>query len=311
MLLARAIGLDQLVHDGLGAFEHEFLLIAAFEKRAAQRVDRFALLVHHVVVFQKMFARFEVLRFDRLLRVFDPLADQPRFDGHALGHSQPVHDGLHALAAENPQQVVLEREEKSRRAGIALPPGAPAKLIVNAPRLVALGAQNVQSAHGHHFVMFRFALRGELIVERLPLIERHLEDFAFLLEQHHRRAFPRRSPRRLPRRHPPAREFPFRAPRRSPDPPADTASPVFPSGNSRASSLRDCRRAKYRFRGPPCSSRPSRRPCARPAQSLSLRARAASRSAPGAGSRARFRCSAIFSDFSIEMLPTSTGWPLS
>ena len=76
MLLARAIGFHQRIGDGFGAFEHEFLLVAAFEERPAQRVDRLALLVHHVVVFEQVLAGFEVLRFDGLLRVLDALADQ-------------------------------------------------------------------------------------------------------------------------------------------------------------------------------------------------------------------------------------------
>src|ERR1700722_513669 len=51
MLFARAMGLDQLVGDGVGALQYEFFLIAAFQERAAQIVNRFALLVHHVVIF--------------------------------------------------------------------------------------------------------------------------------------------------------------------------------------------------------------------------------------------------------------------
>ena len=100
------------------------------------------------------------------------LRDQPGFDGHAFGHAQPEHQGLHAFAAENAHQVVFERKEKSRRARIALASGAATKLIVDAPRLVALGAENVQSAERDHFVVFGFALLGELVVDRLPLIGR-------------------------------------------------------------------------------------------------------------------------------------------
>ena len=42
------------------------------------RVDRLALLVHHVVVFEQVFARREVLRLHRLLRRGDALGDQLR-----------------------------------------------------------------------------------------------------------------------------------------------------------------------------------------------------------------------------------------
>ena len=45
------------------------LLVDAFEQLAAHAVDRLALLVHHVVVFEQVFAGFEVLRFDGLLRL--------------------------------------------------------------------------------------------------------------------------------------------------------------------------------------------------------------------------------------------------
>ena len=50
------------------------LLILAFEQRAAHAVDGLALLVHHVVVFEDVFARGEVLRLDGLLRGGDALA---------------------------------------------------------------------------------------------------------------------------------------------------------------------------------------------------------------------------------------------
>ena len=47
---------------------------------------------------------------------------------------------------------------------------------------MAFRAQDVQSTHGHYFVMFGFALLGELIVNWFPLIRRHLKNPAFLLK---------------------------------------------------------------------------------------------------------------------------------
>ena len=199
MLVARAINIHQLICNLFRLLQHELFLIRAFENCAARGINRFALLVHHVVVFEQMFSRFEVLCFDGLLRVLDSLADQPRFDRNAFRHAQPVHQRLHALAAENPQQIVLERKEESRRSRIALPSSASSQLIVDAPRLMTLGAENVQSAHRHHFVVFSAALLRELVVDRLPLIQRHLINLAFLLEQNHWRLLPAPfpSPQRL------------------------------------------------------------------------------------------------------------------
>ncbi len=263
MLRGRGVGLGERIGDGFGALEHEFFLVAAFEERAAQRVNRFALLVHHVVVFEQVFAGLEVLRFDGFLRVLDALADEARLDGHAFGHAQAEHQGLHALAAENAQQIVFERKEEARRAWIALAAGASAELIVDAPRLVAFGAENMQPAHGDDFVMLGLALLGKLVVDGLPLIERHLEDLAFLLEENHGgsgRAVEFRDGGL-------ARGaglggcapgiglgwgFAFPAARRSPLLRGHRAWPACSSGSTRASSPRGCRRAECRFRGRPC-----------------------------------------------------------
>ncbi len=71
-------------------FEDEVFLVRAFEQLAAQAVDRLALLVHHVVVFEQMFAGFEVLAFNLLLRLLDAPADHARFNRNAFFHPQPL-----------------------------------------------------------------------------------------------------------------------------------------------------------------------------------------------------------------------------
>ena len=131
----------------------------AFEQLAAHAVDGLALLVHDVVVFEQVFAGFEVLRFDGLLRGCDALGDQLRFDRHILFHAEAQHQVLHALAAEDAQQIVLQREVEARAAGVALAAGAAAQLVVDAPRFVPLGADDVQAAERDHFVVLRVGLR--------------------------------------------------------------------------------------------------------------------------------------------------------
>ena len=109
MLLARAIRVDEVERDIVGFSENVLALILAFERGAANRVNRFALLVHHVVVFEQVFASVEVLRFDGFLRLFDAARDEFRFDGHAFGHAEAEHQRFDAFAAEDAHEVVFER----------------------------------------------------------------------------------------------------------------------------------------------------------------------------------------------------------
>jgi hypothetical protein len=79
----------------------------AFEQLPAHAVHGLTLLVHHVVVFEDVLARSEMLGFDGLLRSRDAFRNQPRFDGHVLFHAEAQHQILHALAAEDAEQIVL------------------------------------------------------------------------------------------------------------------------------------------------------------------------------------------------------------
>ena len=54
-----------------------------------------------------------MLGFDGFLRGSDAFSDKTRFDGHVLFHAQAKHEILHALATENSEQVVLQREIKA------------------------------------------------------------------------------------------------------------------------------------------------------------------------------------------------------
>src|SRR5438874_5345036 len=61
MLVARAISVDQFAREIFGDSERIILLVTSFERRAADRINRFPLPVHHIVIFEEMFARLEVL----------------------------------------------------------------------------------------------------------------------------------------------------------------------------------------------------------------------------------------------------------
>src|SRR5207248_9976834 len=64
---------DRLL-DHLDRFALE--LLAALERERPQRIDHFALLIHHVVVLKESLARLEVLELDALLRLLDRARDE-------------------------------------------------------------------------------------------------------------------------------------------------------------------------------------------------------------------------------------------
>ena len=105
----------QLAEDaGNVILEDQFLLLDAMQQLPAQSVDGMALLVHHVVVFEDVFAGLEVLRLDRLLRDLDASRDQLRLDRDAFFHPQPLQQVRHPLLGEDAHQVVFEREVEAR-----------------------------------------------------------------------------------------------------------------------------------------------------------------------------------------------------
>src|SRR5580692_10998261 len=185
MLVPGAEGVDQFARDVFRNAEDVIALIFSFERGAANSVNRLALLVHHVVVFEEVFARVEVLRFDRFLCVFDAAGDEAGLDGYAFGHTEAEHEGFHAFAAEDAHEIVFEGKEEARGARVALPAGASTELVIDAARFVAFGAENMQTAKSDDFVVLGLALLGELLVDGLPLVRGHLENFAFVLKQNH------------------------------------------------------------------------------------------------------------------------------
>ena len=166
--------IEQLIEDRFGDGLNFAAMIGLFEQLTTQGVYRHPLFVHHVVVFEQMFADREVVRFDVLLRGLDPLADHLRFDGNAFFHPQSLHNRFDTVAGEDAHQVVFERKEETRRAGVALASRTPAELVVNPARFVTLGAEDVQSAESHHFLVLGFRRRlnlGERFIELLRRVD--------------------------------------------------------------------------------------------------------------------------------------------
>jgi hypothetical protein len=126
------------------------LQVLAHQDLAPLLVDDLALLVHDVVVLEQVLADLEVVGFHLGLGVFDGPADQVVLDGLPVLQAELLHEAGDALAAENAQQVVLQRHVEAGGARVPLAAGAAPQLVVDAARLVPLGAQNVQPAQIDH-----------------------------------------------------------------------------------------------------------------------------------------------------------------
>ena len=83
---------------------------------------------------------------DLFLGPLDALVDPRVEDRLSLAHAEARHEPLEVLAAEQAHEVVVEGDEEARRARVALAAGAAAQLVVDAPRLVPLGAEHVEAS---------------------------------------------------------------------------------------------------------------------------------------------------------------------
>ena len=88
----------------------------------------------------------EVLLLDLLLRALDLPGEDLRLHGLVVRDLEPLHDALDPVAGEEADEVVLAGEVEAGLAGVALAARAAAELVVDAARLVALGAEDVEAA---------------------------------------------------------------------------------------------------------------------------------------------------------------------
>src|SRR3954469_20851910 len=149
--------------------------VLALEDAVANLVDDLALLVHHVVVLEHALADQEVLLLDLLLGRLDLLREHLRVERLLFARvlrdgAEAIEDAVDAVAGEEAHQVVLGGDEEERLAGVALSAGAPAQLVVDTARLVALGAEHEQAARLEHLLPVGLDLRLDAREELVPLL---------------------------------------------------------------------------------------------------------------------------------------------
>ena len=134
--------------------------------------DDLALVVHHVVELENVLADVEVARLDLLLRLLQRLVDPGMDDRLVFLQAEPLQHRVHALGAEDAHQIVLQRQEEFRAAGIALPARTAAQLVVDAAALVPLGADDVEAAGVDRLLLEIGDLGADLRLLALALLRR-------------------------------------------------------------------------------------------------------------------------------------------
>src|SRR4029077_11614324 len=140
--------LDDLLDPELDLFGQ----VLTVEHLSALLVDSSAVAVEDVVVLEDVLAHDKVLLLDLLLRALDLPGEDLRLHGLVVRDLEALHDPLDPVAGEETDDVVLAREVETRLARVALAARAAAKLVVDAPRLVPLGAEHVEPADVDHAV---------------------------------------------------------------------------------------------------------------------------------------------------------------
>ena len=125
------------------------LEVVAVDDLQPALVDDLALLIHHLVVLERVLAHFGVAGLDRVLRPLNRLGHRLRLDRHVIGQC-PAHHPAHGAGGEQTQQLVVEAQVEAALARVALAARAAAELVVDPPALVALAAQHVEPAQLAH-----------------------------------------------------------------------------------------------------------------------------------------------------------------
>ena len=112
--LGRNVSVQQLLQHAVPKTLDHRREILVLEDLVPQLVDILALVVRDVVVLEQLLADIEVMRFNLALRALDRARHQRVLDRLTLGHLQPFHDALDALAGKNSQQRIVERQVKAR-----------------------------------------------------------------------------------------------------------------------------------------------------------------------------------------------------
>ena len=147
-----AMGPDDRVHGRGDDVDGPLAQVLALHDLDAAGVDHLALLVHHFVVLEGLLADLSVADLDVVLGPFDGPGNHAVLDRDVLG--EPAHGPGHHALGEQAHELVLQGQEETALARVALAAAAAPELVVHPAGFVALGSQHVQATEGPHLVTF-------------------------------------------------------------------------------------------------------------------------------------------------------------
>ena len=109
-------------------------------------IKHLALLIHDVVIFQDIFTDIEIPCLHAFLRPLNRIGNHGGFDLFVFLQPHFFHEIFDAVPAENAKQIIFQRQEKLRTAGIPLASGTSAQLIVDTTTFMALRPNNGEPA---------------------------------------------------------------------------------------------------------------------------------------------------------------------
>ncbi|KGE03265.1 hypothetical protein HRUBRA_02213 [Pseudohaliea rubra DSM 19751] len=163
----RHVAVDGLVDHILADRRDRVVDVGLIQQLVALLVDDLALVVGDIVVLEKLLANVEVAALNLALRLLDGVGDHAVLDGLALLHAQCLHKALDPVRGEDAHEVVFKGQVEARDPRIALAAGPAPELVVDAPGLVALGAEDMQTAGFQNPRLPRLPGRAQFLLLRL------------------------------------------------------------------------------------------------------------------------------------------------
>ena len=129
--LRRNMGIDSRLKHVFADAVDGFADVRHVQQFVTLGVNRPALVVGHIIIFQQLLTNIEVTALNFTLRVGDSLGDPRVLNGFAGFHPQFTHHAGNAIGGEDTHQGVFHRQVEAGRTGIPLTTGTAAQLVID------------------------------------------------------------------------------------------------------------------------------------------------------------------------------------